>query len=68
MTPEPVMFTSNIKHVNTSPVHTTSNSKLNVSHTGDIWTASLTLSDAFLVPQLTLNLISVGNCVNFALR
>ena len=60
MTPEPAMFTSDINLVNTSPVYIVSNSKLNVSPTGDISTASLALSDAFLVPQLTLNLISVG--------
>lgn len=59
MTYDSAMFTSNINPVKTS-VHTANNSKLNVSHTGDISTASLALSDAFLVPQLTLNLISVG--------
>jgi len=33
---------------------------LNVSHTGDISTTSISLSDAYLVPKLSLNLISVG--------
>ena len=56
MTSEPSMFTSDISPVQTSPVHTANNSKY-VNHIGDISTTNLALSDAFLVPELTLNLV-----------
>jgi len=71
---EPGMFTSGITHVQTSLVRTANNSKLNVSHIADISVANVTLSDAFLVPKLTLNLISIrklcelGYKVNFSDR
>ena len=61
MTSESAMLTSNIRPVTIAPsIHTADNSKLHISHIGDISTTSLSISDAYLVPQLTLNLISVG--------
>ena len=61
MTSEPAVFTSNVSREKpTSAVHMADNSKLNISHIGDISIANLSLSNAFLIPQLTLNLISVG--------
>ena len=62
------MFTSNISHVKTSSVHTADNSKLSVSHIGDVSTASLSLSDTFLVPKLTLNMISIGQLCELGYR
>ena len=60
MTSESIVFTSNINPIHIAVVHTTNNSKLNVNHIGDILAASSSLSDAYLVPKLPLNLISVG--------
>jgi len=68
MTSESDMFTSNISPVKTSSVHTTDNSKLNVSHIGDISTASLSLLDTFLVLKLTLNMIFVGQICELSYR
>jgi len=60
MTSDATMFTSKTALVKPSVIHTADNSKLNVSHTGDISSAHLSVSDTFLVPQLTLNLLSVS--------
>ena len=61
MTSEPAIFTSNMNLANPDSVlHMADKSKLNISHIGDILSANSSLSNAFLVPQLSLNLISVG--------
>jgi len=65
MTFEFAMFTSNIYPMNTVAIHTADSSQLNVSHIGDISTTSLSLSDAYLVPNLSLNLISVDQLCEF---
>ena len=61
MSCEPAVFTSNMSPAKlASVVHTADNSRLNISYIGNISTANLSLFNAFLVSQLTLNLISVG--------
>ena len=53
MTSERTVFSSNMSLKKpASVVYTVDNSKLNISHIGDISIASLSLSNAFLVLQL----------------
>ncbi|KAJ1398972.1 Zinc finger, CCHC-type [Sesbania bispinosa] len=42
------------------PIHTTNGTKMNISHIEHITASNLSLIDAYFVPNLTLNLISVG--------
>ena len=41
-------------------IQTTNRSHISVSYTGSVSTPTLSLSDTYLIPNLTLNLISVG--------
>ena len=54
------MFKPNINPMNTTAIHTADISKFNGTHIGDISITSLYLSDTYLVPKLSLNLISIS--------
>jgi len=49
-------------------VHTTDSSNLKASHIGSISNPNLSLHDAFLVHQLTFNVISVGQLCELGLK
>jgi len=42
------------------PIHTASANTMNITHNGHVSTSNLTLPDAYYIPNLALNLISVG--------
>ncbi|PNY14773.1 glutamate receptor-like protein [Trifolium pratense] len=42
------------------PIHTAIGNTMNITHTGHVSTSNLTLPDTYYLPNLTLNLISVG--------
>jgi len=42
------------------PIHTASGNTMNITHIGHVSTSNLTLPDTYYIPNLTLNLISVG--------
>uniref|UniRef100_A0A2N9GAS3 Uncharacterized protein n=1 Tax=Fagus sylvatica TaxID=28930 RepID=A0A2N9GAS3_FAGSY len=54
------LFSSVIPTTYTPLIQTANGSHISASHTGSISTPTLSLSDTYLIPNLTLNLISVG--------
>lgn len=60
MTSDSSKFSFKTPTSNIPKVHTTNRSTLQVSHIGSIFTSSLTISDTYLVPELSLNLLSIG--------
>lgn len=42
------------------PIHTASGNTMNITHTGHVSTSKLTLPDTYYIPNLKLNLISIG--------
>ena len=50
-----------------SAIHTVDGSKMNITHTSDIFDPNLSISDAFLIPKLALNLISMGQLCELGL-
>jgi hypothetical protein len=42
------------------PIHTANDNTMNITHTGHVSTSNLTLPNTYYIPNLTLNLISVG--------
>jgi hypothetical protein len=54
------LFSSIIPTTHAPLIQTTNGSHLAASHTGSVSTSTLSLSDTYLIPNLTLNLISVG--------
>ena len=42
------------------PIHTASGNTMNITHTGHVSTLNLTLPDTYYIPNLKLNLISIG--------
>lgn len=42
------------------PIHTTNGNTMNIAHTGHVSTSNITLSHTYCIPNLTLNLIYVG--------
>ncbi|GAV68823.1 hypothetical protein CFOL_v3_12326 [Cephalotus follicularis] len=60
MTSDPQLFTSkNVVHHGPT-IHTANGSSMYVTYTGTVQTQSFSISDTYLVPQLSLNLLSVG--------
>lgn len=57
MTSKSAVFAFKTTPVKTPVIHTADNSELKASYVGNISTSNLTLTDAFLVPRLSLNLI-----------
>lgn len=65
-------FNNDILHNQRSSTHnslikTADNSLMHITHVGDVSTDNLLLCDTFLVPQLALNLISVGQLCELGL-
>jgi hypothetical protein len=60
MSPDSQLFSSIIPTTHAPFIQTTNGSHLAASHTGSVSTSTLSLSDTYLIPNLTLNLISVG--------
>jgi len=60
MTSHSNLFKSKSYNSQAPIIHTADNSQMIVSHTGNVSTPTLSLPDTFMVPNLSLNLISVG--------
>jgi hypothetical protein len=60
MTPHPTPFTTSTPLPHSSLIRTTDGSTMNVKNIGTISTPSLSLLEVFHVPELSFNLISVG--------
>uniref|UniRef100_A0A2N9FBP6 Integrase catalytic domain-containing protein n=1 Tax=Fagus sylvatica TaxID=28930 RepID=A0A2N9FBP6_FAGSY len=60
MSPDSQLFSSIIPTTHAPLIQTANGSHLAASHTGSVSTSTLSLSDTYLIPNLTLNLISVG--------
>jgi hypothetical protein len=60
MSPDSQLFSSIIPTTHTPLIQTANGSHLAASHTGSVSTSTLSLSNTYLIPNLTLNLISVG--------
>uniref|UniRef100_A0A2N9HPR0 CCHC-type domain-containing protein n=1 Tax=Fagus sylvatica TaxID=28930 RepID=A0A2N9HPR0_FAGSY len=60
MSPDSQLFSSVIPTTHAPLIQTANGSYISASHTGSVSTPTLSLSDTYLIPNLTLNLISVG--------
>ena len=60
MSPDSQLFSSVIPTTHTPLIQTTNGSHIAASHIGSISTPTLSLSDTYLIPNFTLNLIFVG--------
>uniref|UniRef100_A0A2N9FPE1 Integrase catalytic domain-containing protein n=1 Tax=Fagus sylvatica TaxID=28930 RepID=A0A2N9FPE1_FAGSY len=60
MSPDSQLFSSVIPTTHAPLIQTANGSYISVSHTGSVSTPILSFSDTYLIPNLTLNLISVG--------
>jgi hypothetical protein len=60
MSPDSQLFSSIIPTTHAPLIQTANGSHLAASHNGSVSTSTLSLSDTYLIPNLTLNLISVG--------
>ena len=60
MSPDSQLFSSVIPTTHAPLIQTANGSHIIVSHTGSVSTLTLSLSDTYLIPNLTLNLIYVG--------
>ena len=60
MSPDSQLFSSVIPTTHALLIQTTNSSHISVSHTSSVSTPTLSFSDTYLIPNLTLNLISVG--------
>jgi hypothetical protein len=54
------LFSSVIPTTHTPLIQTANGSHISASHTGSISAPTLSLSDTYFIPNLTLNLISIG--------
>jgi hypothetical protein len=60
MSPNSQLYSSVIPTTHVPLIQTANGSPIAASHTGSVSTLTLSLSDTYLIPKLTLNLISVG--------
>ena len=60
MSPDSQLFSSVIPTTHVPLIQTANSSHIAANHTGSVSTPTLSLSDTYLIPNLTLNLISVG--------
>ena len=60
MSPDSQLFSFVIATTHASLIQTANVSHIFASHTGSVSTSTLSLSDTYLIPNLTLNLIFVG--------
>ncbi|KAK2973102.1 hypothetical protein RJ640_009754 [Escallonia rubra] len=67
MTSHLTIFFSKSHTPNTPVIHTADGSRMHASHIGHVSTSTLTLPDTYFIPNLTLNLISVGQLCELGL-
>jgi hypothetical protein len=60
MTPNSSIFSTKFVLPRPTTIYIANGSHLNVSHTGSVSTHQLSMSDTYLMPNLSLNLLSVG--------
>ena len=60
MSPDSQLFSSIFLTTHTPLIQTANGSHIFASHTGSVSTSTLSLFNTYLIPNLTLNLISVG--------
>jgi hypothetical protein len=68
MTPHPTSFTTSAPLSHSSLIHIADGSIMNVKNIGTISTPSLSLPEVFHVPELSFNLISVGQLCELGYR
>ncbi|KAF7123624.1 hypothetical protein RHSIM_Rhsim12G0169100 [Rhododendron simsii] len=67
MTSDSTIFSSKSHATHTPAIQTADGSHMHASHVGHISTFTISLSDTYLIPKLTLNLISVGQLCELGL-
>uniref|UniRef100_A0A2N9FZB6 Integrase catalytic domain-containing protein n=1 Tax=Fagus sylvatica TaxID=28930 RepID=A0A2N9FZB6_FAGSY len=67
MSPDSQLFSSVIPTTHAPLIQTANGSYISANHTGSVSTPTLSLSDTYLIPNLTLNLISVGQLCELGL-
>ena len=68
MTPNSTIFTSKSIVSNSPAIHTANGSSLPISHVGHVFVSNLSLSNTFLSPKFTLNLLSIGQLCELGLN
>ncbi|KAF7132947.1 hypothetical protein RHSIM_Rhsim09G0089300 [Rhododendron simsii] len=68
MTSDSAIFSSKLHASNTPAIQTADGSHIHVGHIGHISTPTISLSDTYLIPKLTLNLISIGQLCELGLN
>jgi len=68
MTSDAGCMVHKIPSTSTPGNRTTDNTKMNISHTGDVSTSILPLPNALVAPKLALNLISMGQACEHGLE
>jgi hypothetical protein len=68
MTPDPTLFSQKSALSPNLDIYTADGSRLPVSHTGSISSPNLSIDDTYLVPNLSLNLLSVGQLCELGLE
>jgi hypothetical protein len=68
MTPKSSIFSKKSVLPKPTTIYTANGSHLNVSHIGSISTHQLSMSDTYLMPNLSLNLLSVGQLCELGLE
>ena len=67
MTSDSTLFSTQHPVHHSPTIHTADGSPMSVNHIGNISTSHTTLQDTYFIPQLTLNLISVGQLCELGL-
>jgi hypothetical protein len=68
MTPNSSIFSTKFVLPRPTTIYTANGSHLNVSHTGSVSTYQLSMSNTYLMPNLSLNLLSVGELCELGLE
>jgi hypothetical protein len=68
MTPNSSLFSTKFVLPRPTTIYTANGSHLDVSHIGSVSTHQLSMSDTYLVPNLSLNLLSVGQLCELGLE
>ena len=67
MTPDHTVFTTYTLTSHFLVIHTADGATMDISHIGTISQSHLTASNVYLVPKLSLNLLSIGQLVEMGL-
>ena len=67
MTPHAFHFSQKMPLTPSPIIYTADSSHMSVSHIGIVFSPNLTIPDTYLVPKLSLNLLSVGQLCEFGL-